>query len=191
MRPATLSSPAGLWKSGAVTFTIGSMGPSAAALVLAACLGAGCAKAPTDVLTSVNADATVPPLLILRVTVVGSTGTSSGGLRSTAQGDAADRPAPFTFPMLLPVNADPAAAGSVTITIDGLDWDTRAVLASGSTTARIVPEHETRAALTLSAVPGGGTDGGEVDGAGGEVDGAGSEVDGDGEVDRSTDGGSD
>jgi len=136
-----------------------------------AVVSAGCAKPPTDVLTLVSVDPAAPPLRILRLTVTGAGGESSGALRSTAVGDASDRPAPFSFPLSVPVTVDPSLAGSVTITIDGLDWDTYAVIASGSTAAQVVPEHETEAALTLAAVPGGpGADGGTPDGAAGAAD---------------------
>jgi len=174
MRPATLPSRPGLWKSGTVrcrqreTPTGGLLAVAVAAAALAS---SACAKSQTDVLTLVSADATVPPILILRVTVAGATGQSMGSLRSMAVGDAADRPAPFSFPLSLPVTADPTLAGPVTITIDGLDWDTYAVIASGSAPAQVVPEQETAAAVTLAAVPGGaGADGGTPDAGAGASD---------------------
>ena len=73
-----------------------------------------------------------------------------------------------TFPLMLPVSADAAFAGPVTITIDGLGWDTQALLATGSTAAQVVAGHETQASLTLTATSAAvGGDGGAPDGADG------------------------
>jgi hypothetical protein len=157
MRRATLPSPARLWKSEAVVCKLA---------IIGAVVFAGCAKSPTDVLTTVSADATVPPLLILRVTVSGAPGQTRGLLQSSTVGDASDRPGPFAFPLLLPASADPSFVGPVTITVDGLDWDTQALLATGSTPAEVVAGHETQAALTLTAASGaGGGDGSAPDGS--------------------------
>ena len=132
--------------------------------VLGLALFAGCAKDPTDVLTEISVDPAVPPLLILQVTVSSPTaGQTTGGLRSTGDGDAADRPLPFPFPLLVPIATDPSFAGPVTISIEGIDWDTHAVTASGSTAATVVAGHETLASLTLFPVRGGGEDGADGD----------------------------
>ena len=136
---------------------------------------AGCARPPTDVLTVISVDPAVPPLLILQVQVSGAGGQSTSGLRSTGQGDATDRPLPFPFPLQVPVSVDPSFAGPVTIAVDGIDWDTHAVVASGSTTARVVPEHETQAALTLFPERGGGGGDGGDGGDAGISDGGGAD----------------
>jgi len=122
----------------------------AAALALA-----GCARSSTVVDTQVNIDMTAPPLLLLRITVTSATDPSrmsQSAIRSLLIGDAADRPAPFIFPLLLPVSVDRSFAGDVVILLEGLDWDTKAVVAAGSTTATVIAEQHTQAALTLSAV---------------------------------------
>ena len=38
--------------------------------------------------------------------------------------DAADRPGPFVFPLVLSLTVDASLAGPVTVTVEGLDWDT-------------------------------------------------------------------
>src|SRR6185369_766447 len=71
--------------------------------------------------------------------------------QSTVAGDAAYRPAPLPFPMLLPISVDSAIGSPVIITIEGLDWDDRTtVLAAGTTTATPIPEHQTSAAVALA-----------------------------------------
>jgi len=128
-------------------------------------LGAGCAKDPTAVLVTVDADATVPPLLILRTTVtnVDDPARRASAERSSpyASDDAGDRPGPFVFPLDIPLTVDPSLAGVVVITVEGLDWDTHAVTATGVTSAGVIAQGTTAASLTLAAVPtGGGADGG-------------------------------
>lgn len=116
---------------------------------------AACAQSSTVVETTVNVDMAAPPLLLMRITVTSATDParmSQSAIRSLLIGDAADRPAPFIFPLVLPVSVDPSFAGDVVILLEGLDWDTKAVVASGSTTATVVAEQKTQATLTLSAV---------------------------------------
>ena len=134
-----------------------------AALAAAVSVGAGCAKEPTSVAVVVNTDATVPPILILRSTLVSAadpTRASSGQRSSPYGSDAADRPGPFLFPLLLPVSVDASFAGPVVITVEGLDWDTHAVTARGTTSASVATEKTTQASLTLTAVAPVGGDGG-------------------------------
>jgi hypothetical protein len=124
------------------------------ALTLALATGA-CAKSSTVVLTVVEVNPDVPPLLLLSMTVTEDADPArmvSSAIRSLLLGDAADRPDPFPFPIELPISVDPSFAGAVTIRVDGLDWDTHAVVASGSTPAQVVPEQHTHASLTLAAV---------------------------------------
>jgi hypothetical protein len=143
-----------------------------AALLVAGAALAGCAVSTTQVLTTVDTDATVPALLLLRMTVTKDADpsrTSTSAIRSQAIGDAGDRPAPFLFPIALPVSVDQSFAGAVTITIEGLDWDTQAVIARGSTGATVVAQQTTQAALTLTAVqPASGADGGDTADASGQ-----------------------
>lgn len=138
--------------------------PGIAVLFTGLLLGGGCAKDSTSVLLTVEADATVPPILILRTTVARTDdpGTQSSSERSSpAQGDAADRPGPFAFPFALSLTVDPSFAGPVTVTIEGLDWDTHAVTARGNTPATVVAQKSTTASLTLTGVVNtGGGDGG-------------------------------
>ena len=124
----------------------------------------GCAKSETDILVEVSADATVPPLLILKVTLTDAAGgQSSSSIRSTLPSDSSAFPGAFPLPLLVPVSVDPSLAGTVGITVQGIDWNTYAVVATGSTTATVVPQQETKAAVTLTAVPAGGADGGAGD----------------------------
>jgi hypothetical protein len=141
------------------------MGRNALGIALAAAIlvGAGCAKEPTSVAVLVDADATVPPILILRSTLASAadpTRASSGERSSPYESDAADRPGPFLFPLQLGVTVDPSFAGPVVITIEGIDWDTHAVIARGSTPAAVVAQQTTQASLTLAAVAPTGGDGG-------------------------------
>ena len=131
--------------------------------VLAAVLagGAGCAKDPTSVLVTVSADAAVPPILILKSTVttqddLARVSTSSRSSRN--EGDAGDRPGPFVFPLELSLTVDSSQKGLVNITVEGVDWDTYAVIASGTTMSVVVPEHNVAASVTLlrAALIGGG-----------------------------------
>jgi len=134
-----------------------------AALAGAVSVAAGCAKEPTSVSVVVNADATIPPILILRSTLTSAadpTRASSGQRSSPYGSDAADRPGPFLFPLLLPVSVDASFAGPVVITVEGLDWDTHAVTARGTTSASVAAEKTTQASLTLTAVAPVGGDGG-------------------------------
>ena len=135
-----------------------------AVLAAALGLGAGCAKDSTAVIVTVDADATVPPILILRTTVARADDPSihSGAERtSPAQGDAADRPGPFLFPFDLLVTVNDSFAGPVVVTVEGLDWDTHAVTARGTTPATVVAQKSTTASLTLTGVvTTGGNDGG-------------------------------
>ena len=110
-----------------------------AALSAALVLGAGCAKDSTAVIVTVDADATVPPILILQTTVARADDPSmySGAQRSSpAQGDAADRPGPFLFPFDLSLTVSDSFAGSVVVTVEGIDWDTHAVTARGMVVPR-------------------------------------------------------
>jgi hypothetical protein len=134
-----------------------------------------CAKTPTVIVATVNIDATVPPLMQIRTIVTRPTDpleSVSNMLSSLFRGDAADRPAPYPFPMLVSIAVPPAwPTGTVQVTIEGLDWDTNAVNATGSTSAEVDPGNVTQAALTLTAVSIiDGTDAGTGDdsGAGGD-----------------------
>ena len=136
-------------------------------VVLSAALsfGAGCAKEATEVLVVVDAEAAVPPILILRASITlryDPSRISGADLSSPYASDAADRPGPFVFPLSLPQTVDPSLAGLVDITVEGLDWDTHVVIASGNTAGAVVAQKTTIASLTLkpTAQPGAGADGG-------------------------------
>ena len=112
----------------------------------------------------VNADSTVPPILILRTVVerAGDPASRASAERSSNYaGDAADRPGPFLFPLGLPLTVNQTYAGPVIITIEGVDWDTHAVTARGGATATVVAQNVSEATLTLTAVATGGGDGGD------------------------------
>jgi hypothetical protein len=123
-----------------------------ATLATALSIGAGCAKDPTAVSVTVNADTTVLPLLILRTIVTvpyDPAHTVSSERSSPYASDAGDRPGPFVFPLVIALTVDPSLAGDVTITVEGLDWDTHIITAWGDTAASVVAEKTTDASLTL------------------------------------------
>jgi hypothetical protein len=146
-----------------IRMTAWQSGLGIAALSAGLVLGVGCAKDPTSVFVTMDADATVPPLLILRTTIARADdpATRSSAERSSPYAsDAADRPGPFLFPLGLSVTVDTRFAGAVVVTVEGLDWDTRAVIASGNSRATVVAQQATQASLTLTAVTAPGADGG-------------------------------
>lgn len=135
--------------------------------------GGGCAKSPTVVSTTIATDDAVAPLLALRALVVSDrdpTRQASSSFHSLASGDAADRPGPYRFPLDFPVSVPPSLAGSITLTIEGLDWDSGNVIARGATIAEVVTEQQTRAYVTLTVVSAtGGNAGTDAGGGGGDT----------------------
>ena len=126
-------------------------------------LGAGCAKDPTSVGVTIDADPSVPPILIMRTTIARAsdpTMRSSSERASPYASDAAGRPGPFVFPFAWKLTVDPSFAGPVIVTIEGLDWDTGATIASGGADAVVEAQQMTAAAVTLVPVRGGAGDGG-------------------------------
>jgi hypothetical protein len=124
---------------------------AAAALACALCAGA-CAKDSTSVLTVIEADPAAPPVLLLQARIARAddpTRVSSSRFTSSNLGDAGDRPGPFVFPFAMSLTVDPSFAGPVVVTVEGLDWDTNTVIASGSTPADVVAQHETQAVVRL------------------------------------------
>jgi hypothetical protein len=139
-----------------------------AASVVAAVAFAGCAKSPTLILTHVDVDETAPAILVMRATLASVSDQSkvaTSSFVSLAAGDASDLPAPYRFPLELPLYASPTFAGGITVTIEGLDYATGTVVARGTTSAQVVTEQQTRASLTLTAVAPVGGDAGALDGA--------------------------
>jgi hypothetical protein len=132
-------------------------------MLAAAALGGGCAKDATTLTVSVYAEATVPSILILRTAVARADDLdqrASSDRSSPYASDAADRPGPFVFPLSLPVTVDATFAGPVVVTVQGLDWDTNAVIASGVGDGVVVAQKTTMVSLILVAVAVGATDGG-------------------------------
>ena len=126
-------------------------------------LGAGCAKDPTSVGVTIDADPTVPPILAMRTTLARAsdpTMRSSSERASPYASDAANRPGPFVFPFAWKLTVDPSFAGPVVVTVEGLDWDTNAVIASASADAIVEAQQMTLASVRLEPVRGGGGDGG-------------------------------
>ena len=124
----------------------------AAMVVAALSIGGGCAKDSTEVLVVVDADPAVPAIRILRASIglrSDPSRVASSQRSSRTETDAADRPGSFVFPLSLPLTVDPSFAGLVDITVDGLEWDTAAVIASGTTSGGVVAEKTTTASLTL------------------------------------------
>jgi hypothetical protein len=130
---------------------------ASAVLACGLLFGAGCAKDATTVVVAVDADDTVPPLLILRTIVARADDptrrASSNRSSPYTAVDASDRPGPFVFPMNLSLTIDAGLAGAVTITIEGLDWDTSAVIARGTGDAVAIAQGTTQASLTMTATP--------------------------------------
>ena len=123
----------------------------------------GCAKSPTVVMTQISVDDTVPPILQLRTTLSldsDPSNVASNMFSSLFHGDAADRPAPYRFPMLIQVAAPPDWSGPATIVVEGLDWDTNKVNATGTAAAQVNAGQVSQAALTLTGVIIVDTDGG-------------------------------
>jgi hypothetical protein len=104
------------------------------------------------VLTVIEADATAPPVLLLQARIARAddpTRMTSSRFTSPNIGDAGDRPGPFVFPFAMSLTVDASFAGPVVVTIEGLDWDTNAVIAAGNTPADVVAQHETQAVVRL------------------------------------------
>jgi hypothetical protein len=121
-------------------------------LLAALSIAAGCAKDATEVRVVVDASAAVPPILILRASIglrYDPSRVASSQRSSRTETDAADRPGPFVFPLSLPLTVDPSFAGLVDITVEGVDWDSSVVIASGMTSGAVVAEKTTTASLTL------------------------------------------
>ena len=122
-----------------------------ATLASAAC--GGDMTTPPDTTTRMyEADAAAPPVLLMQVRIARAdypTRTVSSRFTSPYLGDAGDRPGPFVFPFAMSLTVDPTFAGPVVITMEGLDWDTNAVIATGTTTADVVAQHETQAIVRL------------------------------------------
>lgn len=154
------------------------------ALVVGAAAGfglAGC-KDPTVVLTTVEAGNNVPLFTQLTLTLSSAADPSihvSSSLVSLYPGSFDGGLPPINLPAQFPVSVDPDyLSGPAIVRADGIDNDTVTLLATGSTTAQVIPQKQTEATLTLSAVNScapvgvdagsscdGGTDGGATDGA--------------------------
>ena len=143
---------------------------TAAAMTSAAAVAGGCSKSPTTILAIVTVDDTVPPIRVLRSQVMQTSGAGqvAGAERRSPlppMGDASDRSDPFSFPLALPLTVDRSFAGAVQVTIEGVDWDTNAVTATGTAPADVIAEQQTDVTVMLSAPP--PTGAGGAAGAGG------------------------
>jgi hypothetical protein len=143
----------------------------------------GC-KDPTVVLTTVQAGGSSVPLFTqLTLTLSSAADPSihvSSSLVSLYPGSYDGGLPPITLPAQFPVGVDPDyLSGAAVVRADGIDNGTGALLATGSTTAQVIPQKQTEATVTLSAVTpcamgvgdagsscDGGADGGSTDGAG-------------------------
>jgi hypothetical protein len=126
----------------------------------------GCPKNPTIVLTTVSADQTVPLLTQINLSLSSSADPSvhvSSSLVSSYPGLYDGGLPPFGFPAQFPISVDPDyLSGSVIVRVDGVDNDTGTILATGSTPAEVVPDQQTEASLTLTAVGHCASDGGDA-----------------------------
>jgi hypothetical protein len=123
----------------------------------------GCPKNPTIVLTTVSADQTVPLLTQMNLNLSSSADPGvhvSSSLVSPYPGLYDGGLPPFVLPAQFPISVDPAyLSGPVIVRVDGVDNYTGAILATGSTPAQVVPDQQTEASLTLTAVGHCATDG--------------------------------
>jgi hypothetical protein len=153
------------------------------AVGVAAAFGLSGCKASTVVLTTVEAGSNVPLFTQLTLTLSSAADPSihvSSSLVSLYPGSYDGGLPPITLPAQFPVSVDPDyLSGAAIVRADGIDNATGTLLATGSTTAQVVPQKQTEATLTLSPVNpcatagadagsscDGGTDGGSTDGAG-------------------------
>jgi hypothetical protein len=154
------------------------------ALVVGVAAGAGLAgcKDQTVVLTTVEAGSNVPLFTQLTLTLSSAADPSihvSSSLVSLYPGSYDGGLPPINLPAQFPVSVDPDyLSGPAIVRADGVDNETGTLLATGSTTAQVVPQKQTEATITLSAVEcatGGGDAGSSCDGDadGGANDGAG------------------
>jgi hypothetical protein len=154
------------------------------AVAVAAGAGLWGCKASTVVLTTVEAGSNVPLFTQLTLTLSSAADPSvhvSSSLVSLYPGSYDGGLPPITLPAQFPVSVDPDyLSGPAIVRADGIDNATGTLLATGSTTAQVVPQKQTEATLTLAPVSpcatgigdagsscDGGTDGGSTDGAGG------------------------
>jgi len=154
-------------------------------LALAGAAGAGISgcKDSTVVLTTIEAGSNVPLFTQLTLTLSSAADPSvhvSSSLVSLYPGSYDGGLPPITLPARFPVSVDPDyLSGPAIVRADGIDNGTGTLLATGSTTAQVVPQKQTEATLTLSPVnpcaAGGGDAGSGCDGGadGGATDGAG------------------
>lgn len=128
---------------------------------MAACAAAslglpGCPKNPTVVLTTVNVDQTVPLVTQLTLSLSSTADPSihvSSSLVSLYPGSYDGGLPPILLPAQFPISVDPAyLSGAAIVRVDGVDNDTGKILATGSAPAEIVPNEQTEATVTLTAV---------------------------------------
>ena len=144
------------------------MGSARHWLGLSALLFTGaCTKAPVIFWAHVYVDDDVPMLSELRATV---SSTSHPELEPVSQrealvmGDSGAPPAPFAFPVIIPITLNADFVGDVLLTAEGLDHEV--VVASGSQATSVPASKEMHASVTMSLVdPTGGAGG--AGGAGG------------------------
>ena len=134
-------------------------------LVVLSALPFGCSKAPTVVLLTVSADATVPPVASIRVTLVQPKGNAMRTFRSLlADTDAGAEP--FVFPAPIEFLFSDGVDDEATILVEGLDYmANNAVVARGMGTTHVKPQASVTAEVTISGVAGESSgDGGTTDG---------------------------
>jgi hypothetical protein len=149
-------------------------------LAVAGAAGAGLSgcKASTVVLTTVEAGSNVPLFTQLTLTLSSASDPSihvSSSLVSLYPGSYDGGLPPITLPAQFPVSVDPDyLSGAAIVRADGIDNGSGMLLATGSTTAQVIPQKQTEATLTLSPVnpcaagvgdAGSSCDGGSDDGA--------------------------
>ena len=124
----------------------------------------GCSKTPSILWAHVSADDDVPMLSDLRATVVSLTHPdleASTQRESLQPGDAGGAPAPFAFPVVMPITLNAEYVGDVQLTVEGLERTTEAVIASGTVQTSVIASKEMHVGVTISLVaPMGGGAGG-------------------------------
>ena len=138
-------------------------------MVLSTLMMAGaCSKTPSILWAHVSVDDNVPMLSDLRTTVVSlsHTGLEPSIQRQSLLGDAGGTPAPFAFPVLIPITLNAEYVGDVLLTAEGLERATDVVVASGSKETMVLGTKEMHVSVTMTLVEHAGDPGGGAGGAG-------------------------
>jgi hypothetical protein len=127
-----------------------------------------CTKTPSILWAHISADDDVPMLSELRATVTSLTHPELEPVvqhEALVMGDSGAPPAPFSFPVIMPITLHADYVGDVLLVAEGLENEV--VLASGTKETSLPAAKEMHATVTLSLVGSGPGTGEPVGGAGG------------------------